>query len=177
MNHVPQKINRLAALVCLVVFSATRLCAQSSTGNATLTVVLSDVLQLTINTSAVSLNFATAANYNNGVTSLINSQLTITCNKAYDLRIKTAGPTLINGANTIPVSNVTVQTVGLGGAAGGTPLVVSALSTTDQTLVRSLPPTMSQAINVQYSTAAGNTAFLKPAGAYVTTVTFTAIAN
>lgn len=164
----------MAALVCLVAgLGTTRLSAQS-TGNATMTINLSDVLQLTINTSAVSLNFASVANYNNGVSSVVNNQITIASNTVYDLRIRTAGPTLVNGPNTIPVSNIAVQTIGL---TEGTHRVISALSTTDQSLVTGLPATLSQSVNMQYSTAAGNTAFLKPAGAYVTTLTFTVVAN
>ena len=108
------------------------------------------------------------------MTSSVANQLTVVSNRAYGLSIKTAGPNLTSGANTIPVSNVAVQTTGL---AVGTPRTVSALSTTDQSLATGLPATMTQSVNVQYSTAAGNTAFLKPAGAYSTTITFTVVAN
>lgn len=176
MNQVfTQKTGRAFALSCLMMgLSMTRLVAQPNSGNATMTVNLSDVLQLTVNTPALSLNFATATNYINGVTSVVNNQLSITSNKTYSLSIRAAGANLVNGANTIPVSNVAVQPVGL---VGGTSRVVSALSTTDQALATGLPATMATAVNLQYSTAANNTAFLKPAGAYVTTITFTAVAN
>lgn len=167
-------ISRFAALILMVVgLSVTTSFAQSS-GNATMTVNLSDVLQLTVNTNAVNLNFATPADYQNGVNSTANNQLTVTCNRAYDLRIKTSNATLVNGTNTIPVSNISVQTVGTG---NGTTSVVNNLSTTDQSLATGVPASMSKNISLQYSTAAGNQAFLKPAGAYTTTLTYTAVAN
>ena len=165
---------RLVVLVLLTVgFSATRLSAQS-TGNATMTANLTDVLQLTVNTNAVNLNFATVADYNNGVTSAVNNQLTITSNRAYDLKIKTSGGDLVNGTNLIPVSNISAQTTGTG---NGTATPVAALSITDQTLATAVPASMAKTISMQYSTAAANAAFLKPAGAYVTTLTYTVVAN
>ena len=139
-----------------------------------MTANLSDVLQLTVNTNAVNLNFATVSDYNNGVTSAVANQLTVTSNRPYDLKIKTSGTDLVNGTNLIPVSNVSAQTTGTG---NGTATPVAALSITDQTLAAAVPPSMSKAISMQYSTAANNAAFLKPAGAYVTTLTYTVIAN
>ena len=162
-----------AALLLTVGFSATRLAAQS-TGNATMTANLTDVLQLTVNTNAVNLNFATVAAYNNGVTSAVANQLTVTSNRPYDLKIKTSGTDLVNGTNLIPVSNVSAQTTGTG---NGTATPVTALSTTDQSLATAIPASMSKTISMQYSTAAANAAFLKPAGAYVTTLTYTVVAN
>ncbi len=176
MNRLSaQKTGWVVAFTCLVMgFNTTRLGAQPNTATATMTINLSNVLQLTVNTPTVGLNFATAANYNNGVTSVVNNQVTVGCNRAYSISVKTAGPNLTSGANTIPVSNISVRTTGL---AVGTPRIIAALSTTDQSLVTGLPAAMAQSVNVQYSTTAGNTAFLKPAGAYTTTITFTAIAN
>ena len=165
---------RFVAVVLLTVgFSTTQLLAQT-TGNATMTANLTDVLQLTVNTSAVNLNFATVADYNNGVTSAVANQLTVTSNRPYDLKIKTSGANLVNGTNLIPVSNITAQTTGTG---NGTATPVTALSITDQTLASAVPASMSKAISMQYSTAAANSAFLKPAGAYVTTLTYTVVAN
>ena len=169
-----QSLRKLAAVALLTMgFGTTQLLAQT-TGNATMTANLTDVLQLTVNTNAVNLNFATVADYNNGVTSAVANQLTVTSNRPYDLKIKTSGTDLTFGTNLIPVSNVTAQTTGTG---NGTPSVVSALSTTDQTLASAVPASMSKAISMQYSTAAANSAFLKPSGAYVTTMTFTVVAN
>jgi len=136
--------------------------------------LLSNVLQITVNTNAVNLNFTTSANYTNGVTSTISNQITVASNNPYSVYVRAASVNMVNGTNTIPVSNVKVQPVSL---AVGTSQIVAALSTTDQALATAMPTTSSQSVNIQYSTAAGNTAFLKPAGAYVATITFTLIAN
>lgn len=154
-------------------FGTSRVLAQSS-GNATMTVNLADVLQLTVNTATVTLNFATPADYNNGVSSSVPNQISVTCNRAYDLKVKTTTGTLTSGANTIPVSNVSAQASYAGQSSAG-PSV--ALSTTDQSLATGVPASITRQVNLNYSTSAGNQAFLRPAGAYTTTLTFTAIAN
>jgi hypothetical protein len=165
---------RLALLIILAgTLGAGKALAQSS-GNATMTVNLTDVLQLTVNTATVTLNFATPADYNNGVTSSVANQISVTCNRAYDLKIKTTTASLASGANTIPVSNVSTLATYTGQAAAN-PTV--SLSTVDQSLATAVPASTTRSINLQYSTSAGNQAFLKPAGAYTTTLTFTAIAN
>lgn len=146
--------------------------AQNS-GTSSMNVTVRDVLQLTVNTPSVGLLFETPDNFKNGVSSTVNNQLTVTCNRPYDLSIKTAGD-LSDGTRTIPVSNVSAQTVG-GGV--GTASTVSALSTTDQALATGIPASMSKNITLQYATAANNAAFLVPAATYTTTLTFTATPN
>lgn len=147
--------------------------AQSS-GNATMTVNLADVLQLTVNTATVTLNFATPTDYKNGVSSSVPNQISVTCNRAYDLKVRTTTATLTSGANTIPVSNVSAQ-ANYTGQSAANPSV--ALSTTDQSLATGVPASISRQVNLNYSTSAGNQDFLRPAGAYTTTLTFTAVAN
>lgn len=166
--------HRLFALALLAASLGTGRAVAQSSGNATMTVNLTDVLQLTVNTATVTLNFATPADYNNGVTSSVPNQISVTCNRSYDLKVKTTTATLTSGANTIPVSNVATQATYTGQAAAN-PTV--ALSITDQPLATAVPASTTRQINMQYSTSAGNQAFLKPAGAYTTTLTFTAIAN
>lgn len=144
-----------------------------TTGTSAMNVTVKDVLQLTVNTKIVDLVFGTPDDFNNGVSSTVNNQLTVTSNRPYDLSVKTAGD-LSDGKNTIPVSNITAQTVGSG---LGTPKTVTSLSTTDQVLAAAVPPSMSKTITMQYSTAAKNAAFLVPAATYTTTLTFTASAN
>ena len=163
----------MVAVVCLALGCSTARLVAQTTGNATLTISLSDVLQLTVNTNAVNLNFTTAASYINGVSSTVNNQLTVVSNRGYDISVRAATANLTNGVNNIPVGNVVVQPVSL---VGGTARVVSALTTTNQALATGLPATMSSSVNINYSTAAGNTAFLQPAGAYTTTLTFTVVA-
>ncbi|QJW89797.1 hypothetical protein HNV11_10615 [Spirosoma taeanense] len=167
-------VQRLAIASLLMMGLGTIPAFAQSSGTSTMNVKLSDVLELKINTANVDIEFATPADYNNGVTKPVPNQLTVTSNRPYDLKIKTSGSDLVNGQNLIPVSNISAQTTGTG---LGTQSVVSALSTTDQTLATAVPPSMSKQISMQFSTAAGNSAFLKPSGDYTTTLTFTATAN
>lgn len=146
-----------------------------TTGTATLNVTLVDVLQLTVNTSSATLNFATAANYTNGVTSTVSNQLSIFSSRPYGLQVRASSTTLSNaGTYSIPVSNVSVGPTGTTGI--GTTSTI-ALSNTDQTFVSVAPATLAKSISMLYSTAAGNTAFLIPGGTFSSTLTFTIVAN
>jgi hypothetical protein len=146
-----------------------------TTGTATLNVILVDVLQLTVNTSSATLNFATAANYTNGVSSTVSNQLGIFSSRPYGLQVRANATNLTNaGSYTIPVSNISIVPTGTTGI--GTTSAV-ALSNTDQTFVAVAPATLSKSISMLYSTSAGNTAFLLPGGTFSATLTFTIVAN
>lgn len=130
---------------------------------------------MTVNETNPTLVFATAADYANGVTVTYANALTVTSTSAYTVKVRSASADLVNGTNTIPVSNVKVQPTGTTGI--GTATQVS-LSTTDQNIVTSAPAAILKNINLQYSTDANNAAFIgKPAGDYVTTITFSATAG
>ena len=85
-------------MVCLVMgFRAGRLSAQT-TGNSVIIVnLISNVLQITVNTNAINLGFATSANYINGVTSTVSNQITVTSNSAYSVFVRAAGLNMVNG--------------------------------------------------------------------------------
>ncbi len=146
-----------------------------TTGTATLNVTLVDVLQLTVNTSTASLNFNTAADYTNGVTSTVSNQLSVFSSRPYGLQVRASATTLTNaGTYSIPVSNISVvptATTGIG------TITTRALSNTDQTFASLAPATLGKNVSMQYATSAGNTAFLIPGGTFSATLTFTIVAN
>lgn len=146
-----------------------------TTGTATLNVTLVDVLQLTVNTASATLNFATSANYTNGVTTTVSNQLSVFSSRPYGLQVRASSTTLSNaGSYSIPVNNISIAPTGTTGI--GTTSTLS-LSNTDQTFASVAPATLGKNISMQYSTAAGNTAFLIPGGTFSSTLTFTIVAN
>lgn len=145
--------------------------AQTS-GNVTLNVVLTDVIALTVNDPTVALNFATATDYQQGLTVAKASHLTVTSNRAYDLKVKANGD-LIAGAITIPVSNVKVRSTTTAGMGTVTPI---SLSTTDQTLAANATAAILKSVSVEYSTVANNEAFAKAAGTYTAVLVYSVVA-
>ena len=141
--------------------------AQSS-GNVTLNVTLTDVLALTVNDQTVAINFATAADYQTGVTVPKNGQLTVTSNRAYDLKVK-ANSDLTAGSLTIPVSNVSVRSTTASGM-GTTPTV--SLSTTDQAIASNASAAILKSISLEYSTSSNNQSFARAAGTYTTVLVY-----
>ncbi len=131
---------------------------------------------LNLNTPTISFLVNSANAYNTGVTLANQNTLSVADNVGsgnYTLTVRASSANLTSGANTIPVSQVTIQLVNIGGLAYGGPVIT--LGTTAQTLT-----------NYPYSGAAftgqqllltykllGGTALLKPAGTYGTTLTYT----
>ena len=166
----------LPALLLLSLANSQTSAQTTSSVNPTLSAVLTDVISLTASVTSVQLQFLTASHYNAGVTTTATNQLNVTSNKAYTLQVRASGD-LSNGQAT-PVT-IPVSSVGLTAnwAAGGTGNVAS-ISTTAQTLSSSAAATQSQNISMTYSVSSANAVnFLKPAGTYTTTLTFTATQN
>lgn len=145
--------------------------AQSS-GNVTLNVTLTDVLALSINDATVALNFANATDYQTGLTVQKTGQLTVTSNRAYDLKVK-ANSDLTFGSNTIPVSNVNVRSTTASDM--GTTQTVS-LSTADQTVAGNASAAIAKAVSLEYSTGANNQSFAKAAGTYSAVLVYSLVA-
>ncbi len=172
MKHLFKKLI-VSALQVVAVTGLLGICsAQAQTsGNVTLNVTLTDVLALSVTDATVTLNFATATDYQNGLTVLKNNQLTVTSNKAYDLKVK-ANTDLTFGAATIPVSNVNVRTTTTG--MGTTPTI--SLSTSDQSVASNATAAIAKAVSLEYSTTGNNQSFATTAGTYSTVLVYSVTA-
>ena len=136
------------------------------TSDATMNVVIQDVMKVVFSNNSATFTYATADIYQNGFTQSIADQLSVTSNRQWGLTVKTATANLVSGTNTIPVSNVRV---GANAGAG------TALSTTPISLLSAQAAVTESKVTLTYSTSANNAAFLKPAGTYSTTLTFTVV--
>lgn len=159
-----------AGIVMLAGATANAQVANNKT--ATLNVVITDQIEVRMNTGTVALNFNTAADYRSGVSTSPTDQFTVTSNKAYSLAVRAAGALAGTGSNTATIAasniNVEVTTTGVGTK------TARDLSATNQTLAAGAPAAINQAFSLTYKTPVGGTAFLVPADTYSTTLTFTA---
>lgn len=185
MQKSQKKILPIITLLMIALIS-TSLDAQTTT-NTTLNVVLNDVRSIKVNPSQtnVSLIFNNADDYTNGVFSNQASHLEITSTGGYIVKVKSSGPNLTNGVNTIPVNTISLtptvsssQSANTIGATGSTGAVVvkivstTTLSSTDAQFINS--PTGSTKIfyDVKYASTGGPNYINKPAGTYTTTITY-----
>lgn len=128
--------------------------------------------ELTIPASTINLSFTTAAAYNQGVTAVMSSPITVSSTVPYSVTVKTSG-NFISGANSIPAGVMIVE-----GIPTQTGIAAVTLSTTAQNLFTSADPVIDRAINLQFRIPNTQTVNLlnKPAGTYNATVTFTIVA-
>lgn len=155
-----------------VVLAAASANAQSNNKTATLNVVITDQIEVRMNTNLVSLNFTSAADYRSGVSTSPTDQFTVTSNKPYNLAVKAAGDLIgvSNSSKSIPVGNINVEVT----TAGVGTKTAQDLSTNDKPLAAKAPAAINQAFSLTYKTPVGGEAFLVPADTYSTTLTFTA---
>lgn len=180
ISHHSSRLGRLRGgllLGLLLGLGTLRVAAQTtSTATPTMSAVLTDIISLNATISTAQLVFDNAAKYNNGTSTTVTNQFNITSNKAYTLTVRASGD-LSNGQATpitIPVSSVSLAANWALGLTGS----IAALSTTAQALTSSGPATQQQNISTTYTVSAANAAnFLRPAGTYTTTLTFTATQN
>ena len=117
-------------------------------------------------TSPPAITIGTAAEYQHGKYSDAPSSILLALGIAWTISVRAQSADLSSGANTIPVSNVTIQVVG--GAFG---TGVKTLSTTSQVVASGILA-LAASFNFRY-TMAGGAHLLKPAGSYAVQVIFT----
>ncbi len=146
------------------------------TATVTLNVVLTNEASIVIGSTfqTATLTYSTPANYANGVTTTQTAAMTTISNQAYSVTVL-AGTDLLNGANTIPVGDVTVTPSFTGTNSNITITPQAIPKTTALNIIASTVGTASQVYNLAYSTTAAPTAdFIgKPAGTYTSTLTYT----
>lgn len=162
----------------LVVFVMGVLCSSADTygqdrksGEANLTVNLHQIQNIVVENPNVNIDLATAAEYNNGKTSMMNNHLLVnsTCN--YQINVKANRDLQLEGPgiNTIPINTVTLTPFD-GDQAAGNGL---ALSTSFQTFISSNSGVLSKHYGVNFKVSGGNDYINKPEGAYSATITYT----
>lgn len=154
--------------------AADNIYAQAS-DNATLNVVLADVRSIKLNPaqSTVQLRFNNANDYQNGVVLNNQAHLEVTSTGGFQVKVKSSGPSLQNGTNTIPVSTISLTpTLNSGYADAGLGLQTVTLSATQQQLITTPNGSTKIVFDVRYTASGGQPYINKPAGTYVTTVTF-----
>ena len=146
--------------------------AQSSSQNATLTVIINQSISLTLNDVNPTLVFDEASDFVNGVSYAAQNAGEVTATRPYDLSVLAAANVISDGSgNTIPVGSVAVEATA---TSGGTASQVN-LTTNAQTIINNAPAGLNQPFGLTYSTAANDANFLSvPDGSYTVTLTYTA---
>jgi hypothetical protein len=171
----PIKSRILAVLLLAWCLGAGNNMYAQSSDNATLNVVLADVRSIKLNPAqtTVRLNFNNATDYQNGVFMDNLSHLEVTSTGGFQIKVKSSGTFLQNGINTIPVNTITLRpTVTSGYTDAGLGLQTITLSATNQQMVTTPNGSSRMFFDVRYTASGGQPYINKPAGTYVTTITF-----
>jgi len=143
----------------------------ANTKSAELQIVVSDLLELNLNTPVVTLPFRTAADYQQGVSTDVSNHLVISATVPYSVQVKSSTSSFTAGANTLPASILNID------AASGQEGVqsISELSTTEQSLITNGQPVIDRPIHIKYRIPQTKTAQLlnKKAATYSTHVVYT----
>lgn len=164
-----------AAIVVLSVTASQNASAQaSSSATANLSVILSELRSITVASPNVSIPIITAAHYQSGNNTDVANHLAITSSGAFKITATAAAANLVNGANSIPASTITL-TPSAGTVSGGgtvTYTLQPLVTATPGTLIGGTAGTTASTFNMKY-TASGGSTYLVPAGSYATVVTYT----
>lgn len=176
-DHQMESIKFRMLAVCLLIAclgGVRRTYAQAS-DNATLNVVLADVRSIKLNPAqtTVQLNFNNANDYQNGVVLNQNAHLEVTSTGGFQVKVKSSGASLQNGINTIPVSTITmIPSLSSGYVDMGASFQTVTLSPTQQQMITTPNGSSKIVFDVRYQASGGQPFIDKPAGTYVTTITF-----
>jgi hypothetical protein len=144
--------------------------AQTNTANHTVSMVLSNVITLSLTGGNTSMAFTSAAHYQNGVTSSTTpTTLTVSSNKAYSitaLASSNANGDLVGSSTNIPLAALTVTADN-----GSNFLPLSANASAPTTVLAGQAAGGNVAHSVFYK---ANPGFGYAAGTYTTTITYTA---
>jgi len=173
-------MERLHARIIGVIASAAGLLAGHSamaqaSDNLTLNVLLADVRSIKLNPAqtTVQLQFNNIEDYQNGVNLDEPAHIEVSSTGGYQVKVKSSGPSLQSGTNTIPVSTITLTpTLSSGFTDVGIAFQTIALSATDQQLITTPNGSSRIVFDVRYRASGGQPFIDKPAGTYVTTLTF-----
>ena len=170
----------MAAVVTAASMIGIQASAQTS-AQVNLSVVLSNVQSITASTNAVSLNFATASDYQNGVSQTIADHLSVFSNGVFTVSVSASGDLTgtTTPSNTIPVSTISLTPStgsSINPTASPTYTPVN-LSTSSQTLIHNTSGVLIGKFNIKYSANDSNGDYLKPGDTYTTTITYTIAAS
>ena len=147
--------------------------AASQELSSTAQVVVSDMAELKVNHSEVSLAFKTAEDYRKGVSVDLPAHLSLSSTAPYDVFVQASSSNLSSGSNSIPVGILSIS-ASSANTSDTAPLVLTA---SRQKLMTTLP-VIDKQINIRYTVNAQEAAKLlsKAAGTYTSTITYSLVA-
>jgi len=139
--------------------------------SSNLSVVVEDLAEITVNQPTVNFVFDNAEKYTNGISINIGSHIVLSKTIPYQLSVRASAANFASGSNIIPVD---ILSIGPGNGQLGVN-TISALSTTNQTLIGNALPAVDRNIDIRYQIPASQTQKLlnKVAGVYTANVIYT----
>lgn len=171
----------------LLILNFTSSIYAQTTASATVNVNLADVRSIKINPnqSVVTLNFNSAQDYTNGVSSQQDAHLEVTSTGGYIIRVKASNANLQNNTNTIPVSTINItpkinSSSNIGSSIIGsysnmmatTYLYPANLSLSPALIVESSKGSPKTMYDIQYKASGGSNYMNKAPGNYSVTITY-----
>ncbi|SEA98517.1 hypothetical protein [Pedobacter hartonius] len=143
----------------------------SITKTSSMRVTVASLAAFTVPTTAVNLNFGTAADYKLGVNKNVPAQLTVSSTLPYNITVRANTAAFTNGTNTIPLNLLTIS-----GVNAGDNIIPITLSTTAKNLVSGANPVIGRTYDLKYSIPASTALLNKATGTYATTIVFSYVA-
>jgi len=143
----------------------------SITKTSTMRVAVSSLAAFTVPTTAVNLNFNTAADYKLGVSKNVTGQLSVSSTLPYNITVKANTAAFTNGSNTIPLNMLSIS-----GVNAGDNIIPVTLSTNAQNLVSGANPVIGRSYDLKYTIPSSTALMNKAAGTYATTIVFSYVA-
>lgn len=160
------------AIVCVMLMHSAA--NAQSTGNVTLNVQIQDIIALTVNTNTVTFNLNSTSSYTADQVQTVTGQFSVLSTQPFDLDVKSNAATLTNGANTLPLNVVKIESTNSN--LGITPASAVTLTGANQKLLNEANAGLAQSIDMKYTllTNTNFSSFSVPAGTYTTTLVYTA---
>jgi hypothetical protein len=181
------KYRKIILVGVILFFKALPSFSQTS-ASATLNVYLADVRSIKVNPaqSIVTLNFATAADYSNGVSLSQPGHLEVTSTSGYVVKVKSSASYLQKGSDAIQVSTITLtptisatNSSGTNGASNLQSLVADTylystkLAVTPKVMIDASKGASRTLFDVKYQASGGTEYMNKATGNYSVTITYT----
>jgi len=176
-NFVNAGIYKLPVTYTIAKTPAFNIAATSKTMDSSVDVTVANMMDISLPTTTIALNFTSQSNYSSGVTAAVTDQVMLSSTVPYNITVKAGTSAFVNASDataTIPLNVMTIE--GMSGQSGITPIQ---LSTSPQTIITNGNPVIDRKLNLQYripSAKVLSAIFGKSPGNYNATIIYTIVA-
>ncbi|MDR2275222.1 MAG: hypothetical protein LBF27_30200 [Sphingobacterium sp.] len=166
---------KLAFVVLAAICMGQQVKAQVHDAQANVNIILTDAMSITLNTSDVNIEYATAADYGGPKTKSMPNHFKVISNKTYDVQVEIDNQ--FSPALNLSNLGLTVRVASSTPTGGGLTDAILTTISTPQALVTGAPASVGTLYNVDYIIPEATELLDKTAGTYSSTVTYRISAN